>query len=490
MSLLLLVVQSFFGLVPTAVKALHSPNRSGGGGGCSIGLLVPQLRPLQVQRRPFLNDVMPRRVVSSSSPSLSSSPPPSFSSAGDKWNQDNVWTTGASTTVHVTDEEVQYRRTLLHDQLQLLEIDARAMEEAVMQSIVDPMSGYDGRYGKSAIRTYRSFVHPKQKQPQHQITAMAGRTAQQIDFLLKRHAAHAANYIRHHDTITANAGAVTTTSSGTTTNHTTSSLSSSFPSIILILDNVRSALNVGSLFRTADATGCTAVWTVGITPHPMGNGAHKLCKSALGAERLVPSQHFTTLQQALHYLRTGGKQQQQQDIGRQDERLAPYGNIGGGGSTLSESHYIMERSIAYHVVGLETTEHSVDYTSVPYLLIRNTTQPTQPTTARTTTAESTHVTSQPDRQVGTTRRGVALVLGNEVTGVTASLLSEMDVLVQIPTYGVKNSLNVAVCAPIVLYEILRQWKEHEEEEGEEEKVLQEEQHQQQQQEALYRETMT
>ena len=33
-----------------------------------------------------------------------------------------------------------------------------------------------------------------------------------------------------------------------------------------------------------------------------------------------------------------------------------------------------------------------------------------------------------------------------------------DGVVQIPTYGVKNSLNVAAAAPIVVYEVLRQWK--------------------------------
>ena len=33
-----------------------------------------------------------------------------------------------------------------------------------------------------------------------------------------------------------------------------------------------------------------------------------------------------------------------------------------------------------------------------------------------------------------------------------------DGVVEIPTYGVKNSLNVAAAAPIVVYEVLRQWK--------------------------------
>ena len=34
----------------------------------------------------------------------------------------------------------------------------------------------------------------------------------------------------------------------------------------------------------------------------------------------------------------------------------------------------------------------------------------------------------------------------------------LDTIVEIPMFGAKNSLNVAACAPVVLYEILRQWK--------------------------------
>jgi tRNA G18 (ribose-2'-O)-methylase SpoU len=66
--------------------------------------------------------------------------------------------------------------------------------------------------------------------------------------------------------------------------------------------------------------------------------------------------------------------------------------------------------------------------------------------------------------------GIALLLGNEVTGVDTELLASManddgirntslvDDIVELPTFGEKNSLNVAACAPVVIYEILRQWK--------------------------------
>jgi 23S rRNA (guanosine2251-2'-O)-methyltransferase len=45
-----------------------------------------------------------------------------------------------------------------------------------------------------------------------------------------------------------------------------------------------------------------------------------------------------------------------------------------------------------------------------------------------------------------------------VTGVDTKILPILDEIIEIPMYGYKNSLNVAACAPVVLYEILRQWK--------------------------------
>ena len=60
-------------------------------------------------------------------------------------------------------------------------------------------------------------------------------------------------------------------------------------------------------------------------------------------------------------------------------------------------------------------------------------------------------------QLGEEAAGVALVLGNEVTGVDASVLAACDAVVEVPVFGVKNSLNVACCASIALYEVLRRW---------------------------------
>ena len=53
--------------------------------------------------------------------------------------------------------------------------------------------------------------------------------------------------------------------------------------------------------------------------------------------------------------------------------------------------------------------------------------------------------------------GIALVLGNEETGVDAAVRQAADGVIEIPTLGYKNSLNVASAAAVVVFEVLRQW---------------------------------
>ncbi|MEI8269837.1 MAG: TrmH family RNA methyltransferase [bacterium] len=59
---------------------------------------------------------------------------------------------------------------------------------------------------------------------------------------------------------------------------------------ILILPDIRSALNVGAIFRTADAVGIDKIYLVGVTPRPndqFGRVQKDISKSALGAEKTV-----------------------------------------------------------------------------------------------------------------------------------------------------------------------------------------------------------
>lgn len=60
---------------------------------------------------------------------------------------------------------------------------------------------------------------------------------------------------------------------------------------IVILENIRSAHNVGAIFRTAEAVGVSKIYLVGYTPAPIdrfGRAVPDLLKTALGAENIVP----------------------------------------------------------------------------------------------------------------------------------------------------------------------------------------------------------
>jgi tRNA G18 (ribose-2'-O)-methylase SpoU len=59
---------------------------------------------------------------------------------------------------------------------------------------------------------------------------------------------------------------------------------------VLVLPDIRSALNVGSIFRTADACGVSQIYLVGYTPAPVdqfGRANKEIAKTALGAERTL-----------------------------------------------------------------------------------------------------------------------------------------------------------------------------------------------------------
>lgn len=72
---------------------------------------------------------------------------------------------------------------------------------------------------------------------------------------------------------------------------------------ILILDNIRSTHNVGSIFRTADAVGISKIYLVGTTPDPIdrfGRERSDIAKTALGAEKNIPWEHSDSTLEVLN----------------------------------------------------------------------------------------------------------------------------------------------------------------------------------------------
>ena len=144
--------------------------------------------------------------------------------------------------------------------------------------------------------------------------------------------------------------------------------------LVLVLDNIRSAHNVGSAFRTADSFKIDKVWLCGICAVPPSAEIHK---SALGAEDSVVWEHVEDTMEAVARLKADG----------------------------------------YTVVSAEQTVDSVMLDSFVH---------------------------EPGRKY-------AIVFGNEVAGVRQDVVDASDMVVEIPQFGTKHSLNVSVSIGVVLW---------------------------------------
>jgi tRNA G18 (ribose-2'-O)-methylase SpoU len=73
----------------------------------------------------------------------------------------------------------------------------------------------------------------------------------------------------------------------------------------VVLDNIRSLENVGSIFRTADGVGVRKLWLCGITGYPPQGG---IAKAAIGAEDSVPWEYRACAQSVVERLKSEGFQ--------------------------------------------------------------------------------------------------------------------------------------------------------------------------------------
>lgn len=150
--------------------------------------------------------------------------------------------------------------------------------------------------------------------------------------------------------------------------------------LYVIVENVRSAFNVGSVLRTADALRAAHVYLTGFTPDGTHPGVHK---AALGAQDTVP---WSTLPDVTGAIREA-------------------------------------RSAGCTIVALEITD-------------------------RPSPLESLRLSDYP----------VCLIIGNEVDGVSAEALALCDRALELPQFGAKHSLNVAVAFGVAAYDLVRHFR--------------------------------
>lgn len=146
----------------------------------------------------------------------------------------------------------------------------------------------------------------------------------------------------------------------------------------ILLDNIRSALNVGAIFRTCDAANIHKLYLGGITPYPPHN---KIPKTALGASETVDWEHVTNINSKISELREQGNKIISVEISPKSKNIYTY---------------------------------EFDFPSV-------------------------------------------IIFGHEIFGVSKDILNQSDMVVHLPMYGSKESLNVATTVGIVLYEVVRQF---------------------------------
>jgi len=154
--------------------------------------------------------------------------------------------------------------------------------------------------------------------------------------------------------------------------------------VTVILDNIRSTYNVGSIFRTADAFRIEKIILCGITATPE-KSLVEIHKTALGAEESVEWSYEKNIMCTINELKNNG----------------------------------------YLIVSVEQISESVkldDFSEV-------------------------------------NSNKYALVFGNEVNGVSQEVVDISDMALEIPQYGTKHSLNVAVSAGIVMYKFVTLYHE-------------------------------
>ena len=193
--------------------------------------------------------------------------------------------------------------------------------------------------------------------------------------------------------------------------------------IVLVLDNIRSAHNVGSAFRTADAFGVDKVYLGGICPVPPSPELHKV---ALGAEEVVPFQHVEDVVALVKDLQADGY-----------TVIAVEQTV----HSVKLNDFWLGCSPSGDSVPLRSTPAPPIVSCVPSGLVSNGPLPL-PLSGGGQAPEGEHPNLY------------ALVFGNEVAGVQQEVVDACDFALEIPQQGTKHSLNVSVSIGVVLWGIM------------------------------------
>lgn len=185
---------------------------------------------------------------------------------------------------------------------------------------------------------------------------------------------------------------------------------------VVILNNVRSSENVGSIFRTADTAGVKKIILCGYTPAPLdrfGRENKRLAKASLGAEKFVEWEKQDSLSDAIAVLENSFSSLST------DKSLLAFSSARPVGLRKARSEKNFPKLI---VVAIEQDKNSIDYRKIK-------------------------------EKLSDESQTIALVFGNEVDGLSKEDLSLCDLVAEIPMHGKKESLNVSVSVGVVLFSL-------------------------------------
>ena len=176
--------------------------------------------------------------------------------------------------------------------------------------------------------------------------------------------------------------------------------------LIVVLDDVRSLYNVGSVFRCGDAFRIEAVYLCGITACPPNAEIHK---TALGGEDSVAWRYFEKTEDAVRQLHDDG-------------------------------YFVYSIEQVEGATKLQNLNESINISS------DNNRQNDGLTTEQSRESISPTTYGHPH---------YAVILGNEVKGVKQTVVDMCDGCLEIPQFGTKHSLNVSTTAGIVMWEFCK-----------------------------------
>ena len=176
--------------------------------------------------------------------------------------------------------------------------------------------------------------------------------------------------------------------------------------LIVVLDDVRSLYNVGSVFRCGDAFRIEAVYLCGITACPPNAEIHK---TALGGEDSVTWKYFENTEDAVQQLQNDG-------------------------------YFVYSIEQVEGATKLQNLNESINISS------DNNRQNDGLTTEQSRESISPTTYGHPH---------YAVILGNEVKGVKQTVVDMSDGCLEIPQFGTKHSLNVSTTAGIVMWEFCK-----------------------------------